>query len=130
MYPLTLGSNIGTTTTAMLAAMAAEPQMLKSSIQIALVHLFFNLHGILFFYPVPWMRWPLGQFRMKVENYLCQFYPVMCKILGKTTANYRWFAIVYLLLMFFVLPAMVLSLSLLGQIGIIEANNVDLILLF
>lgn len=101
MYPLTLGSNIGTTTTAMLAAMAAEPQMLKSSIQIALVHLFFNLHGILFFYPVPWMRWPL----------------VMCKILGKTTANYRWFAIVYLLLMFFVLPAMVLSLSLLGQIG-------------
>ena len=41
----------------------------------------------------------------------------MCKILGKTTANYRWFAIVYLLLMFFVIPAMVLSLSLLGKTG-------------
>jgi len=103
MYPLTLGSNIGTTTTAMLAAMAAEPAMLKSSIQIALVHLFFNLHGIALFYPVPWMRWPL----------------VMCKILGKTTANYRWFAIVYLLLMFFVIPALVLSLSLLGKTALL-----------
>merc|ERR1719228_428299 len=99
MYPLTLGSNIGTTTTAMLAAMSAEPAMLKSSIQIALVHLFFNLHGILLFYPVPWMRWPL----------------VMCKILGKTTAKYRWFAILYLMLMFFLLPAFILSVSMLGQ---------------
>ena len=68
MYPLTLGSNIGTTTTAMLAAMAAEPEMLKSSIQIALVHLFFNLHGILLFYPVPWMRWPLGWFSTTVGS--------------------------------------------------------------
>eukprot|EP00090_Calanus_glacialis_P021312 TRINITY_DN32887_c0_g1_i1.p1 TRINITY_DN32887_c0_g1~~TRINITY_DN32887_c0_g1_i1.p1 ORF type:complete len:623 (-),score=92.71 TRINITY_DN32887_c0_g1_i1:471-2339(-) len=107
MYPLTLGSNIGTTTTAMLAAMAAEPAMLKSSIQIALVHLFFNLHGIMLFYPVPWMRWPL----------------VMCKILGKTTANYRWFAIVYLLLMFFVFPGMVVSLSLLGKTGKNKENS-------
>ena len=73
MYPLTLGSNIGTTTTAMLAAMAAEPAMLKSSIQIALVHLFFNLHGIMLFYPVPWMRWPLGQFSYRVDNPKNQF---------------------------------------------------------
>lgn len=99
VYPLTLGSNLGTTTTALIAAMAADPDMLKSSIQIALCHLFFNLHGILLFYPIPWMRWPL----------------VMCKVLGRTTAKYRWFAILYLIMMFFIMPATVLSLSMLGQ---------------
>ena len=38
MYPLTLGSNIGTTTTAILAALAASGKTLRPSIQIALVH--------------------------------------------------------------------------------------------
>jgi len=99
VYPLTLGSNLGTTTTALIASMAADPDMLKSSVQIALCHLFFNLHGILLFYPIPWMRWPL----------------VMCKVLGRTTAKYRWFAILYLIMMFFIMPATVLSLSMLGQ---------------
>jgi len=100
MYPLTLGSNIGTTTTALLASLSAEPSMLRSSLQIALCHLTFNLHGILLFYPVPAMRWPL----------------VMCKILGRTTAQYRWFAIVYLVFMFAVVPGIVLSLSLAGSL--------------
>jgi len=99
VYPLTLGSNLGTTTTALIASMAADPEMLKSSVQIALCHLFFNFHGILVFYPIPWMRWPL----------------VMCKILGRTTAQYRWFAILYLMLMFFIMPAFILSVSMLGQ---------------
>ena len=67
MYPLTLGSNIGTTTTAMMAAMAADHGMLKASVQIALVHLFFNLHGIILFYPVPCMRWPLGEIYKELE---------------------------------------------------------------
>ena len=60
MYPLTLGSNMGTTSTALLAALASESEMLASALQIALVHLLFNIHGILLFYPIPWMRWPLG----------------------------------------------------------------------
>ena len=36
----------------------------------------------------------------------------MCKILGRTTAEYRWFAIVYLLVMFFLLPLFVMVTSL------------------
>jgi len=99
MYPLTLGSNIGTTTTAMLASLSSEPEMLRSSLQIALCHLSFNLHGILLFYPIPALRLPLN----------------MCKILGRTTANYRWFAIVYLMTMFLVVPGIVLSLSVAGS---------------
>ena len=34
MYPLTLGSNIGTTTTALLASLSADPSMLRSSVQV------------------------------------------------------------------------------------------------
>ena len=61
-YPMTLGSNIGTTTTSILASFAAEGRYLKPSIQISLVHLLFNISGILLFYPIPFMRWPVGKF--------------------------------------------------------------------
>jgi hypothetical protein len=35
MYPLTLGSNLGTTTTALLASLSAEPVMLRPSLQVS-----------------------------------------------------------------------------------------------
>ncbi|ROT81759.1 sodium-dependent phosphate transporter [Penaeus vannamei] len=97
-YPLTLGSNIGTTTTALLAAMAGEGEGLVYAIQIALVHLFFNIFGILLFYPIPFMRFPIP----------------LAKKLGDTTAKYRWFAIMYLIVMFFILPGFIFLLSLGG----------------
>jgi sodium-dependent phosphate cotransporter len=52
-YPITLGANVGTTVTALIAALAV-PQI--AGLQIALVHLVFNLCGILLFYPVPALR--------------------------------------------------------------------------
>ena len=97
-YPMTLGSNIGTTSTAMLASLAAEPDRLEPSVQIALVHLFFNVIGILIFYPAPCMRWPIP----------------LAQRLGDTTAEYRWFAALYLLSAFFLLPVAVFLLSLAG----------------
>jgi solute carrier family 34 (sodium-dependent phosphate cotransporter) len=96
MYPLCLGSNIGTTTTAILAALTASAKMIKYTMQIALCHFFFNITGILLFYPLPFMRFPLP----------------LCKRLGKITAEYRWFAFAYLLLAFIFIPAVVLGLSL------------------
>ncbi|CAE7523232.1 Slc34a2, partial [Symbiodinium pilosum] len=53
MLPMTLGANIGTTFTSMLAALAV---MKPDSLQIAFVHLFFNIIGILIWFPVPFMR--------------------------------------------------------------------------
>jgi sodium-dependent phosphate cotransporter len=97
-YPMTLGSNIGTTTTSILASFAAEGRYLKPSIQISLVHLLFNIAGILIFYPVPFMRWPIH----------------LAKILGDITADYRWFAAMYLAVMFVMAPLLVFSLSLAG----------------
>jgi sodium-dependent phosphate cotransporter len=52
-YPITLGANVGTTVTALLAALAV-PQI--EGLQIALVHLLFNVAGILLFFPVPALR--------------------------------------------------------------------------
>lgn len=52
-FPVTLGANLGTTVTALLASMAtARPEGLS----IALVHLLFNATGILLIYPVPAIR--------------------------------------------------------------------------
>ena len=55
-YPLFIGSNIGTTTTALLAALAKDSDTIKDSITIAFVHLFFNLFGMALYYPIPFTR--------------------------------------------------------------------------
>jgi solute carrier family 34 (sodium-dependent phosphate cotransporter) len=52
-YPVTLGANVGTTVTALLASVAADS---PEALTIALVHTLFNLFGILVFYPIPFMR--------------------------------------------------------------------------
>ncbi len=43
VYPLTLGSNVGTTTTAFLASLAADPQRFQSSIQVTTIAIIFNV---------------------------------------------------------------------------------------
>lgn len=95
MFPLTLGSNIGTTGTAMLAAFAADSNY-HSTIQIAVCHLFFNIGGIVLFFPIPFMR------KIPIAG---------AKLLGNTTANYRWFAIAYLFIVFLVMPVTLIGLS-------------------
>ncbi|MPZ71672.1 MAG: sodium dependent phosphate transporter [Nitriliruptorales bacterium] len=52
-YPITLGANIGTTATALIASLAVvEP----GGLQIALVHLLFNVAAIALVYPLPAVR--------------------------------------------------------------------------
>ena len=52
-YPVTLGANVGTTITALLAALAtSRPEALT----IALVHTLFNVGGILLLYPIAALR--------------------------------------------------------------------------
>jgi sodium-dependent phosphate cotransporter len=103
VYPLTLGSNIGTTTTSVIAALAAPPEQLRYTLQISLCHFIFNVAGILLFYPVPFTRFPIP----------------MAKFLGETTAKYRWFSIGYLIMMFFFMPGVVLALSFAGTITLV-----------
>ncbi|KAL6110113.1 slc34a2 [Pungitius sinensis] len=102
-YPLSLGSNIGTTTTAILAAMASPGDTLANALQIALVHFLFNISGIILWYPIPFTRLPIR----------------LAKGLGNITASYRWFAAVYIISFFFVLPLVIFSLSLAGWVVLV-----------
>jgi sodium-dependent phosphate cotransporter len=56
VYPFTLGTNIGTCVTALLAATAITGPTAEVAMQIALVHLLFNLLGILIIYALPFLR--------------------------------------------------------------------------
>ncbi|XP_076456282.1 sodium-dependent phosphate transport protein 2A-like [Babylonia areolata] len=101
MYPLTLGSNVGTTGTGILAALASSSSTIQFALQLALCHLFFNITGILLFFPIP----PMRRFPLRVARFL-----------GRTTARYRWFAVFYLLLMFLVFPGFFMALSFAGNV--------------
>ncbi|EDV27838.1 uncharacterized protein TRIADDRAFT_21879, partial [Trichoplax adhaerens] len=113
MYPLTLGSNIGTTTTGVLAALATKTG-LHNAMQIAICHLFFNISGILVWYPIPFMR------RIPIK---------LAKFMGNTTAKYRWFAVAYLVFMFFIIPGAILGLSLAGWYVLLAVGGPFLLLL-
>jgi sodium-dependent phosphate cotransporter len=96
MYPLTLGANIGTTCTALMAAMVTEG---TQALQVALAHLFFNITGIAIFYPIPFMRFPIP----------------MAKYLGSAVRIWRGFPIVYIGVMFFLIPLIFLAISFLFE---------------
>jgi len=93
MLPLTLGANIGTTVTALLASLVSDK---IEALQVALAHLFFNISGILIWYPIPFMRRvPLNAARQ----------------LGKATRIWRGFPIVYIAVVFFLIPGILLGVS-------------------
>jgi len=89
-FPITIGANIGTTVTALMAALAATGVNATAGISIALVHLFFNLSGTLLIYPVSRIRGiPLAAARW----------------LADTVAESRRWAIIYVAAFFYGLPA-------------------------
>jgi sodium-dependent phosphate cotransporter len=90
-FPLTLGANIGTTVTALLASMAVSGVNARAGLTIALVHLLFNLAGTLLIYPFPMFR--------RIPLLLAE------KLADFSVQRRRW-AIVYVLLVFFGLPAL------------------------
>jgi len=99
MFPITLGANIGTTVTALLAALLSTTE----AMQVALAHLFFNISGILVWYPIPFMRAiPLNAARS----------------LGKATRILRIFPLIYIVVCFLIIPALLLGLSLLFTQGV------------
>jgi sodium-dependent phosphate cotransporter len=90
-FPITIGANIGTTVTALLAALAATGPNARAGITIALVHLLFNLIGTLVIYPLPQIRRiPLGAARW----------------LADAAVRSRTWALLYVAGLFYGLPAL------------------------
>ena len=91
MLPLTLGANIGTTLTGIMAATVVTSNPVQAW-QVALCHLFFNIFGILVWYPVPIIR------KIPLDG---------ARFLGKMTTNPKWgkvFPLVYTFVVFFIIP--------------------------
>ena len=86
IYPVTLGANVGTTVTALLAALATGN---PAAVTVAVVHTLFNLSGIALFYPIPALR------RIPLR---------LAAGLADVAAERRSTAIVYALGMFVVIP--------------------------
>jgi len=85
-FPITLGANLGTTLTALMASLAANS---IAGLTIALVHFFFNVVGILIFFPLPQMRQiPLG----------------LARWMGDLSSRSRVAVVGYLLAVFFIIP--------------------------
>ncbi len=67
-FPVTIGANIGTTVTALLASLAVTGENATAGVAIALVHLLFNLSGTVLIYPAPQIRrLPLAAARLLAE---------------------------------------------------------------
>ncbi|TVR46932.1 MAG: hypothetical protein EA425_16590 [Puniceicoccaceae bacterium] len=92
VYPFCLGTNLGTTLTAILAALATGNPV---AIMVAFAHLIFNLAGILIIWPVRFIR----NLPLRTGT-----------ALGDFAARKRAFAPVFVLILYFLLPAFVLLL--------------------
>lgn len=96
MYPFTLGANIGTTITALLAATAITGPAALPALTIAFVHLLFNVLAVVTIYGIKWLRiLPL----------------MMAEKLADMASRNRIYAFAYLALAFFILPGLVILLT-------------------
>ena len=90
-FPITIGANIGTTITALMAALAVTGPNAQAGVTIALVHLLFNVSGTLLVYPVPAIRRiPLAAARS----------------LADIATKSRVWALLYVAVLFYGLPAL------------------------
>jgi len=89
VFPYTLGANVGTTVTAMLAAMATGSSV---AISVAFAHLLFNISGIVLFW---WIK----------------FVPIkIAERIAAVSADNRVLAVVYIIVVFFIIPLLLIYL--------------------
>ncbi len=94
VFPFTLGANIGTTITALLAATAVVTGNKIFALQIALVHFLFNFLGVLLFVSVPWL------YELPIRS---------AEWLGELTERNRGYAFGYIFGVFFIIPGTIFS---------------------
>jgi sodium-dependent phosphate cotransporter len=90
IFPFTLGANVGTTITAILAALAVGE---AEALSVAFAHLVFNVSGIALVLPLPAVR---NQILRSAER------------LALISRRNRWLPMVYIVVMFYLLPVLVI----------------------
>lgn len=86
IFPYTLGANIGTTITAILAALAVGE---ISAVTVAFAHLLFNICGIAVIWPIPAIR------RIPLR---------LARSFAAVAAGHRWLAVAYIVICFYAVP--------------------------
>lgn len=89
VYPFTLGANIGTCITALLAATAISGDFALPALQIALVHLTYNVAGVVVIYGIPLFR------DIPLRN---------AQALARLARTRKSVALAYIVAVFFVIP--------------------------
>ena len=96
IYPFTLGANIGTTITALLAATAISGETAVFALQIALVHLIYNTSAVMLIYGVKNLR------KIPIRGALW---------LARVATERKTIALLYILGVFFALPAVLIFIT-------------------
>ena len=96
IYPFTLGANIGTCITALLAATAVSGTDAVPALEIAMVHLVYNVLGVVIIYGIP---------------FLCRLPIVGAETLAAIASERKYLAFLYILTVFFLLPGMLLGIT-------------------
>jgi len=95
-FPFFMGANVGTTLTALLAALFTGGEDSNAALAVAFTHLFLNLAGVLLLYPVSRIRnWPV----------------TLAGRLGKLTLKNRVYGVIYIVGLFFILPFLLILIS-------------------
>lgn len=95
-FPFLMGANIGTTTTALMAALFLGGEAANAALACAFAHLLFNLFGVLILFPIHAVR------RIPI---------MLAEGLGNLTLKNRLYGVGYVVIFFFVIPFVLISLT-------------------
>ncbi|GGA75469.1 sodium:phosphate symporter [Pseudoclavibacter endophyticus] len=96
IYPFTVGSNVGTTITALISAFAFTGVEATLAMQASYVHLLFNVFAAIIIFGLPFLR----------------VVPPWCaELLAKYSAERKWIALVWTFGVFLVLPLIIIALT-------------------
>lgn len=96
IYPFTLGANIGTCITALIAAMSITGPNAQVALQIALVHLMYNIMGVLVVFGIKYLR---------------EIPPYLSHALSVRVAEHKLLGLGYIFGVFFLIPMCAIFLS-------------------
>ncbi|MEO0431439.1 MAG: Na/Pi symporter [Cyanobacteria bacterium J06656_5] len=96
IYPFTLGANIGTCITALLAATAVSGSEAVPALEIAMVHMLYNFLGVVVIYGIP---------------FLCKLPILGAQTLANVASERKYLAFAYIISVFFVIPGLLLGIT-------------------
>lgn len=95
-FPFLMGANIGTTLTALIAALSTEADVFQAALTIALAHVLFNVLGAMIVFPIKRLR----EIPIKLSRKL-----------GKATMKNRLVGMAYIVVTFFLIPFLLILVS-------------------